>query len=587
MVKTSFFSLLVAVVAVTSGLASAGSYDTAVQQQQQQQYTVGTVAPVKDVAQSTTSVYTASPVATTATPVATTTKPVATTAIPVTTAPATPLPTYTPAPISSTPSLPNWVGPKVGAPQDTACYRKSHLTKNCPAGYVFDKIATCWAQCPIEYPVQCGMECIPQNKDCTLEVIGKVTAVANVALNVATSGVFGQLSTASKAVQTGVKCGQQLYAATNKVVSYAKELEVSFPNTTQSQFSYMLSKSDFVVYDLPVAVTTCLGLPTPSGLDNAKEVVDVVKKILDQVTSKGESILDTQTFLNFTTSVGAGASVNKLSSVDLTSLKNLLSQGVTCGTELKSIIDRVTAAVKQIKTTSPSSAVDVIRVALSNSELFTKDIPAVTSSCVPKDASGAFQTRDDIRKTFQVIIDQIIDSSSNNGKPLSTADYALKIADFGLDAVAMFDPTGIAALAKEYIQPICGPTSILGEIDDGSLDQSLGLRTVGKAFEGSYGTWTKAGDGIVKLIFESTDSKDVRVNIMSGGDKIAEVPVKKGTTVTWTKPVADLKDKTMYLDRWRPGLFGLPGTGGGSLLIWIPHTSEGGHLELHTKINVS
>ncbi|GAB9470017.1 hypothetical protein Gpo141_00007275 [Globisporangium polare] len=585
MVKTSFLSLFAVVLAVTSGLAvGQDAYGS--------QYTVGTVAPDSDVTQSGVSVSVnvnttapvASPAATPApttaapTPVPTTEVPAATTAIP--------LPTYTPPP--SVASLPNWVGPKFGVPSDSACYRKTHLTKKCPPGYEFDKIATCWAECPVEYPVECGMECIPQNKDCALEIITKVNAVATVALNAATSGVFGKLSIASKGVQQGVKCGQQLFTSVNKVVGYAKELEVSFPNTTKSQFQYLLSKSDFAIYDLPVAVTTCLGLPAPAGLDQAAEVVTMIKKILDQVTSKGENILSTQTFLNFTTEVGVGSSVSKLSTVDLSSLTNLIEQGVTCGTELKSIIDRVTVAVKQIKTTSPTSAVDVIRLALTNSDLFLKDIPAVTSSCVPKDASGAFQTRDDIRKTFQVIIDQIIDSSSTSGgKPLSTAEYALKITDFGLDAVSMFDPTGIAAMAKEFIQPICGPTSFLGEVDDGALDQALGLRTVGKAFTGSLGTWTKAGDGLLKVVFESKDSKDVRVNIMSGGNKIAEVAVKKGTTVTWTKPLADIKDRTMYMDRWRPGLFGLPGTGGGSLLLWVPHSSEGGHLELKAQINVS
>ncbi|KAF1335814.1 hypothetical protein FI667_g689, partial [Globisporangium splendens] len=484
-------------------------------------------------------------------------------------------------------SLPNWVGPKVGAPQDTACYRKTHLTKNCPAGYVFDNIATCWAQCPIEYPVQCGMECIPQNKDCTLEVVGKITAVANVALNAATSGVFGQLSTASKAVQTGVKCGQQLYAATTKVVGYAKELEVKFPNTTQSQFQYMLSKSDFVVYDLPVAVTTCLGLPIPSGLNNAKEVVDVVKKILDKILNNGENVLASQSFLDMTADVGVDTSISDLDAAAMESLKKLIDQGVTCGTELKSIIDRVIAAIKEIKTKTPSSPVDLIRLALSNSDLFTKEIPAITSSCVPKDESGAYMTRDEIRKTVETIIDQVIEAASVGGKPVSTADFVLKIADMGLDVVSTFDPTGIAALAKEYIQPICGPTSYLGEVDDGNLDVALGLRTMGKAFVSSSGTWTKAGSGNVTINFVSVDKEDVRVNIMSGGSKIAEVPVKKGKTASWTKSLADLKDKTLYLDRWRPGFFGIPGTGGGSLLLWVPHSSGGGSLELRAQLNVS
>ncbi|GAB9470014.1 hypothetical protein Gpo141_00007272 [Globisporangium polare] len=515
--------------------------------------------------------------------------------VPVTPAPAAKVPA-TPAPVTKAPgkpyspppvvaSLPNWIGTRT--PTDKACYRKTHLTKKCPPGYEFDKIATCWAECPVEYPVECGMECIPQNKDCALAVLDKVNAVATVALNAATSGVFGKLVTASKGVQRGVKCGQQLYSATNKVVGYAKELGVKFPNTTKSQIQYLLSKSDFALYDLPMAVTTCLGLPMPTSLTNSPEVTAVIKKLLEKVTVKGESLLAPSSFIEVTEEVGAGQSVTQLNSVDLSSLTKLMDSGVTCGSELNSIINRVTMAVQEMKSKAPTSPVDAIRLAVSSSDLFLKDIPAVTSSCVPKDSKDAFQTRDDIRKTFQVIIDQIFDSSSNGDKPLSKAEYALKLTDQGLDAVAMLDPTGIASMAKEFIQPICGPTSFLGEVDDGALDQALGLRTVGKAFAGSSGTWTKSGDGILKIIFESTDKKDVKVNIMSGGNKITEVSVKKGKTVEWTKPLADIKDKTMYMDRWRPGLFGLPGTGGGSLLLWVPHTSKGGHLELHAKINVS
>ena len=46
-----------------------------------------------------------------------------------------------------------------------------------------------------------GMECIPQNKDCALQILKKVDAVANVALNLATAGVFCQLQNMHKSVQ--------------------------------------------------------------------------------------------------------------------------------------------------------------------------------------------------------------------------------------------------------------------------------------------------------------------------------------------------------------------------------------------------
>ncbi|KAE9293642.1 hypothetical protein PF008_g23263 [Phytophthora fragariae] len=74
---------------------------------------------------------------------------------------------------------------------------------------------------------------------------------------------------------------------------------------------------------------------------------------------------------------------------------------------------------------------------------------------------------------------------------------------------------------------------------------------------------------------------------MSGGDKIDEIDVAAGGTATWNSTVEKLGGRTLYLDRWRPGFLGLPGTGGGSLMLWVPHAAEGGHLDLNARLNVS
>ncbi|KAG3105660.1 hypothetical protein PI124_g13582 [Phytophthora idaei] len=154
----------------------------------------------------------------------------------------------------------------------------------------------------------------------------------------------------------------------------------------------------------------------------------------------------------------------------------------------------------------------------------------------------------------------------------------------GLDVIAVFDPTGIAKMLEEFIQPICGPTSFIGEIDDGFLADALALVADGGAIAGSYGTWTHAGDGAVNIVLESTDTEDVTVEIHSGGDIIDSVKVKSGETATWNSTVSTLQDKTMYFDRWRPGLVGLPGSGGGSLVMWVPRSSAGGRIDLVAKI---
>ncbi|CAI5742292.1 unnamed protein product [Hyaloperonospora brassicae] len=91
----------------------------------------------------------------------------------------------------------------------------------------------------------------------------------------------------------------------------------------------------------------------------------------------------------------------------------------------------------------------------------------------------------------------------------------------------------------------------------------------------------------VTIKFTSVDTKDVAVNIKSGGDKIDEVGVPAGGTVTWKSNVTALGGKTLYLNRWRQGFLGIPDTAGGSLMLWIPRSSHGGSLQLTAVVNKS
>ncbi|DBA04383.1 TPA: hypothetical protein N0F65_009979 [Lagenidium giganteum] len=488
----------------------------------------------------------------------------------------------------STPALPNWIGPKVGRPIDTACYRRTYRTKSCPPGYEFDKVATCWAQCPIEYPVECGMECIPQNADCTTEVFQKISAVAKVAFNAATSGVFGELTKAHKGISRGVMCGKELYEIVQKIAQSVNQIQSSNVDSTFDQLHALVSKSDIVVIELPVAVANCLGVPVPDDLKKAPQVFEVVKRIVDGVIDSVKAGMGdhrkTTTLVNITSNAGIPA-VADLKPDEIDTLKQLVHAGATCVAKVKTVIDKVVEVVKEFKKQNPSSTTDMIRFAVSHSSILLKDLPEATVMCVNTNAPDGFKTRDQILKTVHVIIDRIVDASSQNGNPVSRADYAIAVANMGLDAISLFDASGLATLAKEYVQPICGPTAFVGEIDDGPADQALGLQTIQKAFRGSTGTWTKSGDGMVKITFQSVDIYDVTVNIKSGGDLFEKVTIKKGQSAIWTRSIADLQDKTLYLDRWRPGFLGIPGTGGGSLLLWVPRSSDGGHLELMAKLN--
>eukprot|EP00644_Phytophthora_capsici_P010456 jgi/Phyca11/17738/fgenesh1_pg.PHYCAscaffold_30_\ len=371
----------------------------------------------------------------------------------------------------------------------------------------------CVAMCPLSYPVECSLECIPQNDDCALEALTKIGSVVAVALNLATGGVFGDILAAYKTAKWAV------------------------------------------TYTVLVIVEGIVKQTITNG---------------DEIISTGENVLKLLT--------GAGA-LNGTADSSTDDLQDLINKNSSCGYELKRLTDHVVRSVNDIRNSTPEAAADEVRVQVYKSSTVMNDIPVVTNYCMGellrnKTITAAFETRDMLRKTFGVIVDQLIDTGTTDmGKDVAEDDYMLKVANMGLVVLSTVDPTGIAYMASQFVQPICGPTAYLGDIDDGTLYDALGLTTVDEAFTGSYGTWEKKGDGVVHLIFESVDEDDVTVVIHSGGEEYAKVDVAAGDTVTWDATIPELQDKTMYLDRWRPGLFGLPGSGGGSLLLWIPRSS--------------
>eukprot|EP00644_Phytophthora_capsici_P010461 jgi/Phyca11/8686/fgenesh1_pm.PHYCAscaffold_30_\ len=486
----------------------------------------------------------------------------------------------------------NWVGPTIGVADDTACYRKSvayNSTNICPLGYGKDG-SDCIAQCPLSYPVSCSLECIPQNDDCALEVLSKIGSVVTVALNAATVGVFGEVLAAYKAAKWAITCAANIVTVIRGLIYYLRYRQTSAPEGDAAELLVVAYQTDVVLYDLPIAVCTCLGIPVPANAKYASTVLKVVEGIVKQAITNGDEIISTgENVLNLLT--GTGALNTSDSTVD--ELQDLMDSNTSCGYELKHLTDKVVRSVNTIRNTTPNALVDDIRVSVYKSSIVLNDIPAVTNYCMSellynKTITAAYETRDLLRKTFGVIIDQLIETGTTDlGESVAEDEYMLKVSNMGLVALSAIDPTGIAYMASQFVQPICGPTAYLGEIDDGRLYDALGLTTVDEAFKGSYGTWTKKGDGVVHLILESVDTEDVTVVIHSGGDKYGEVDVAAGDTVTWDATIPELQDKTMYIDRWRPGLLGLPGSGGGSLVLWIPRSSEGGHIEMHVRINVS
>ncbi|ETI41978.1 hypothetical protein F443_12835 [Phytophthora nicotianae P1569] len=492
----------------------------------------------------------------------------------------------------------NWVGPTIGQPDrgDWACYRRAHIMDKCPVGFSY-KWKMCWTQCPLQYPVQCGMECIRQNDDCGIEVYAKTVNVVQTAISLATMGLFGQLTTVAKGIVDGAKCLRAMIGNIKMLNSYIRGLKVYDPQIPFDKVMALLYHTSYFTIDFPVAIAMCLGHSYPEALDPASWMVDTMQLMLGEILDHGDSIIrGWDRFKAFLHRVNFTQPLSELNKTDISSLRTGLDSNSTCGHELKRLTDRTWMTVAQMKRKNPGITQDELRIAMYESDLMLRDIPIVTNNCMEQMISEssedtAYQTRDTLRKTLGVIVDDLINKGrSDNGTSLTAKEYTRVVADklaMTIFVVSLFDETGIVGIVTEYIQPICGPTQFIGEIDDGDDPYTLGLNMVRNAFQGSKLSWRRKGDGVVTIMFESIDTKPVTVNIYSGGRKIDEKDVPAGGNATWKSNVTTLGGKSLYLDRWRPGFLGLPGTGGGSLKLWVPRAYEGGHLDLSVKINVS
>ncbi|GMF46984.1 unnamed protein product [Phytophthora fragariaefolia] len=490
-------------------------------------------------------------------------------------------------------SYTNWVGPSLDSASDTACYREAHIANKCPLEYE-NHHGICWAECPLSYPVRCGMECIRQNDDCALEIVSKVVILGHSALSLATFGLYGEFKLMAHAVRIAFKCGKEMMNLVKQLNKFVRAVKVSNPHTTNKYLETVLYQTDNVVFDLPITIVTCLGMHVSDSIRTADRITNTVELVVKEIVANSDGIVGSwAAFLAFMKRVTLDGPMESLHEEDIVSLQSALKSKSSCGYNMKRLLDRTWMTVARLRKQDPDISEADIRVAVSQSNLVLSETPTVTNNCMEELVKesrerAAYRTRDTLRKSFGGIMDDLIRSgTSRNGSLLTAESYAYNIADKALAFYAVWDVTNIVHIVSEYFQTICGPTKFTGEIDDGSANDALGLKTVGDAFKRSSGNWTKVGDDSVTITFTSGDTEDVTVNVKSGGYKIDEVEVPAGETVTWRSNGTALGGKTLYLDRWRPGFLGLPGTGGGSLLLWLPRSTQGGSLQLTAMLNVS
>ncbi|GMF52545.1 unnamed protein product [Phytophthora fragariaefolia] len=490
----------------------------------------------------------------------------------------------------------NWVGPRT-VQGDSACWREAHIMDVCPSGYDRNEATnTCWTECPIEFPVECGMECIRQNDDCGREVLYKVSSIVNVGINGIMDNWFGKFAEMAKGVRTAVMCACMMIGEVRALNRYVRTIVTADPQASQDKILAMLYQSNAVVVELPITIKLCLGGKAGPKWWLADRIMATTQYLLSQILAYDDELVTSwDRFKAFLKGANFTAPPEMITEGEIGYLKEALKSNSTCGHDLQGLMDRTWATVEALREQNPGITEDELRVKIQDTELVKTDIAMVTSNCMEllisqSDEATAYTTRDKIRKTFGVVINDLITTGkSDNGTSYKALEYAYQVVNQGLNfwVVTGFDMSGVSSAISEYFQSICGPTQFIGEIDDGTHPDTLGLNTIQRAFNHSTMSWTKKGDGQVILKFNSTDTKNVTVNIMSGGDKIDEIDVAAGGTATWKATVKQLGGKTLYLDRWRPGFLGLPGTGGGSLMLWVPHAAEGGHLDLNVQLNVS
>ncbi|KAI9906569.1 hypothetical protein PsorP6_003359 [Peronosclerospora sorghi] len=440
----------------------------------------------------------------------------------------------------------------------------------------------------------CGLECIRQGDDCTLAIVSKVAVVVQTSLALSAWSVYGDMAKWAKSTQRAVKCTKYMISISKSLVKYIRYIKIYHPETPQDKLLAMLYRIDNVIIDIPVTISYCMGIKVSDNVKLADYILMTAEYTVREIMIRGGGVISSwPAFTEFMKNIALGDWIAALNEAEITSLKSALKSNSTCGYDMKRLLDRTWMTVAELRRINPKLSVDDVRVIMSQSDLVLKDIPIATNNCMNElieqsDESTAYATRYQLRKTFEVIVDDLIKSgTSNNGSFLSVGEYAVKIADFSIALWAIWDPYYITSVISEYFQPICSRPDLMGEIDDGNVKMALGMLIAEGAFNNSDGVWTRVGNGSVTITFKSLDTVDVTVNIKSGGKKVDEVDVPAGKTVTWNSSVTTLGGKTLYLDRWRPGFLGLPGTGGGSLVLWIPRSTDGGNLQLTAMLNVS
>ncbi|RLN71043.1 hypothetical protein BBJ29_009782, partial [Phytophthora kernoviae] len=235
----------------------------------------------------------------------------------------------------------NWVG-TWSLPTDTSCYREAYIMDTCPSNYDRNELTnTCWTECPLEFPVECGMQCIRQNDDCALEVTSKVSAVALAVVSVATVGIFAEFHQLGKKLTRAAKCADTLLTVIRGVIRYVRNVKTEDPQTPQAKLLLMLYQTNNVVTDIPIAIYTCMGKAVPSPLRVSQVVLATSQWMLLQIlTYEDDLISSVDRFKAFMKGANFTEAAEEITKGEISNLKTAMESTSSCGADMKSLTDR-------------------------------------------------------------------------------------------------------------------------------------------------------------------------------------------------------------------------------------------------------
>ena len=177
---------------------------------------------------------------------------------------------------AGTPDPPNWVARH--SPKFEACYRSLQLTRKrqdanpCPPHFSpHTKLHMCIAECPLEFPVKCGLECYQQGRTCKSELLQKAVQVGVTSVQLATlaHGIPG-LPITSLTIQCGRAIYESLVNAVNvfmdrHVLLVRRKTDGSGGSPTKEKLIVSNDLFEALALNVPQAIVICSGVSSTVG----------------------------------------------------------------------------------------------------------------------------------------------------------------------------------------------------------------------------------------------------------------------------------------------------------------------------------